>query len=108
MTGIAADIPEVGKCRKYGQKCGWDVAGRQGSDSKVHKTDERLILRFTKIPLIRLKSECDSDGSGKDLKIQKGSRAPCENRAVRGLFMSESAYDIRNSILRAYIRRGTT
>lgn len=45
MTGIAADIPEVGKCRKYGQKCGWDVAGRQGSDSKVHKTDGRKLIK---------------------------------------------------------------
>jgi len=39
MVGIAADIPEAGKCRKYGQKRWWDAAGRQGSASKVHKTD---------------------------------------------------------------------
>lgn len=32
MGGIAADIPETGKCRKYGQKRGWDAAEEQRID----------------------------------------------------------------------------
>lgn len=49
MTGIAADIPEAGKCRKYGQKHGWDTAGRQGSASKSSQNRWECKSKFVDI-----------------------------------------------------------